>query len=84
MGSLNKLKHFLSLNAKILIYNSLILSHVHFCILTCGYQCDRVLKLQKRIIRIISLGKCNVHTEKIFKTLKLLKVSDILKLQELK
>ncbi len=30
MGILNKLKHFLPLNAKVLIYNSLILSHVNF------------------------------------------------------
>ncbi len=82
MGILNKLKHILPLNAKVLIYNSLILSHVNLCILTWGYQCDRILKLQKHIVRIISLSKCNAHTEKIFKTLKLLKVNDILKLQE--
>ncbi len=30
MGILNKLKHFLPLNAKMLIYNSLILSHINF------------------------------------------------------
>ncbi len=66
-----------------LTYNSLILSHLIFYILT--YQCDRVLKLQKHIIRIISLSKYNAtHSEKIIKTLKLLKVNAILKLQELK
>ncbi len=42
------------------------------------------LNYKKCIIRIISLSKYNAHTEKIFKTLKLLKVNDILKLQELK
>ncbi len=73
MGILNKLKHFLPLNANVLIYNSLILSHVNYCILTWGYQCDRIFKLQKRIVRIISLSKYNAHTEKIFTTLKLLK-----------
>ncbi len=46
MVILNKLKHFLLLNAKVLIYNSLILSHLNFCILTWGYQCDRIVKLQ--------------------------------------
>ncbi len=84
MGILNKLKHCLPLNAKVLIYNSVILSHVNFCILTWGYQYDRILKLQKRIVRIINLSKYNAHTEKIFKTIKLLKVNDILKLKELK
>ncbi len=34
MGILNKLKHFLPLNAKVLIYNSLILSYLNFCILS--------------------------------------------------
>ncbi len=77
MDILNKLKHFLSLNAKVLIYNSLILSHLNFSILTWGYQCYR-----KKIVRILNLSKYNAHTESIFKMLKLLKVNDILKLQE--
>ena len=38
----------------------------------------------KKSVRIISISKCNAHTEPIFKTLKLLKLPDILKLQELK
>jgi hypothetical protein len=83
MRILNKLKHFLPLTAKVLIYNSLILSHLNYCILAWGYQCTRIEKLQKRIVRILSLSKYNAHTEPIFKTLKLLKVNDILKLQEL-
>jgi hypothetical protein len=84
MGILNKLKHFLPLNAKLLIYNSLILSHLNFCILAWGHQCERIVKLQKKIIRILNISKYNAHTEPIFKTLKLLKVNDILKLQEFK
>ncbi len=78
MDILNKLKHIQPLNANVLLYNSLILSHVNICILTWGYQCDRVLKLQKRII------SPNAHPEKILKTLKLLKVNDLLKLHKLK
>ena len=84
IGILNKLKHFLPLKTKILIYNSLIVSHLNFGILVWGYQCDRIMKLQKKVIRIISLSKYNAHTEPIFKKLNLLKVKDILKLQELK
>ncbi len=52
MGVLNKVKYFLPLNAKILIYNSLISSNVICCILAWGYQCDRLVKLQKGIVRI--------------------------------
>ncbi len=56
MGILNKLKYFLTLNARVLIYNSLILSHLNFCIIACGYKCDRFIKLQKRIVRILSFA----------------------------
>ncbi len=38
----------------------------------------------KRVIRIISISKYNAHTEPIFKQLELIKLMDILTLQELK
>ncbi len=79
---LNKLKHVLLFSAKLHI--SLILSHINFCILGGGYKCDRIVKLQKTISRILSLSKHNACTKPIFKRLKLLKVSDILIMQELK
>ena len=82
---LNKLKYFLPLTVKLILYNSLILLHLHYGILmTWGYKCDRINKLQKKAIRIVSLSKYNAHTEPIFKRLQLLKVADILKIQELK
>ncbi len=84
IGILNKLKHFLPLKTKVLLQSSLILSHLNSAILVWGYECERIIKLQKKAIRTISLSKYNAHTEPIFKTLKLLKVKDILTLQELK
>ncbi len=39
---------------------------------------------RKQIIRTLSRSKFNAHTEPIFKELKLLKLEDILKLQELR
>lgn len=84
IGILNRLKYFLPLEIKLTIYSSLILSHLNFGILLWGYQCERIIKLQKKAIRILSLSKYNAHTEPIFKDLNLLKVTDILKLQELK
>ena len=84
IGILNRLKHFLPLPTKLLIYNSLILSYLNFGVLAWGYKCDRIVKLQKKAIRIISTSKYNAHTEPLFKKLKLLKIMDILKLQELK
>ncbi len=43
-----------------------------------------MFKLQKQIVRIVSLTKYNAHTDALFKQFKLLKVNAILKLQELK
>ena len=84
IGILNRQKYFIPLHSKLHIYNALILSHINLGILSWGYQCERVTKLQKKAVRIIYLSKYNAHTEPIFKELKLLKVGDILKLQELK
>ncbi len=80
IGIINKVKHFIPMKTKVLIYNSLIVSHVNFCILAWGYQCDRVIKLQKKVIQTLNLSKYNAHTEPIFKELKLHQVKDILKL----
>ncbi len=72
------------ISAKLHIYNALILSHLNFGILASGHQCERIVKLQKKIVRITSVSKYNAHKEPIFKSLKLLKIRDILKLHELK
>ncbi len=84
IGILNRQKHFIPLQSRLHIYSSLILSYINFGILSWGYQCDRIIKLQKPAVRIVSLSKYNAHTEPILKNLNLLKVKDILKLQELK
>ncbi len=81
---LNKISRNIDISNKLLIYNSLILSHLNFEILPWGYQCERINKLQKKTIRIISISKHNAHTELLFKELKVLKVTDIIILQELK
>ncbi len=75
---------FVPLKTKVLLYSSLILSHLNYAILVWGYEYERIIKLQNKSIRIISHSKYNAHTEPIFKTLKLIKVKDILTLQELK
>ena len=84
IGILNKLKRLLPLNIKIMLYNTLILSHLNYGLTAWGYRCDRIKKLQKKAVRIICLSKCNAHTDPLFKSLNLLKVEHILKLQELK
>ena len=81
---MNKLKHFLPTYTLRTMYNSLILPHLHFSILSWGFHSGRLPKLQKRSVRIITVNKYNAHTEPILKSLGLLKVSDIFTLQCLK
>ena len=83
IGILNKLK-LLPTQIKLLLYNALLLPHINYYILSWGYKCDRIPKIQKRAIRLINLSKYNAHTEPIFKQFKLLKVNHILQMQEFK
>ena len=48
-----------------------------------GYQRNRTTSIQKQVMQIIILNTYNSHTEPLFKNLKLLKIEDMLKLQEL-
>ena len=84
IGVLNRLKYVLPLDIKVLLYNTLILSHINYCIMIWGYQRHRITSIQKKVMRIITLNRYNSHTEPLFKNLKLLKIEDMLKLQELK
>ena len=84
IGIINKLKHFLPQHILKTMYSSLILSQLNYSILAWGFESSRIFKLQKKAVRIITNSKYNAHTEPIFKSLYLLKVEDIFKLQILK
>ena len=84
LGCLNRLKRFLPLCTRKLLYNSLILPHLQYGILSWGFQYNRLEKLQKRAMRIISISRYNAHTEPIFKNLKILKLEDLFNIALLK
>ena len=84
IGILNKFKHILPLDIKTILYNSLIVPHINYCIMAWGFESNRIIKLQKKALRIITLSNYISHTEPLYKQLSLLKVDDILKLQQLK
>ena len=44
------------------IYNTPILSHINYCIMVWGYQGSRIMKIQKKAMRILTLSKYNSHT----------------------
>ena len=67
-----------------MLYNSLLLPQLNYCILAWGHNCKRLIKLQKKALRIISISKYNAHTDPQFKEYRILKLLHILQLQELK
>ena len=84
IGVLNRLKYVLPLCIKTMLYNTLILPHITYGIMVWGYQRNRLNNIQKKTIRIITSNKYNSHTEPLFKQLNMLKLEDLLKLQQLK
>ena len=81
LGVMNRLKRYLSISVMKLMYYSLILSHLQFGITCWGFECNRLFKLQKRALRIMTKSKHNAHTEPLFKYLKLLKLDGIFDIQ---
>ena len=74
---MNRLKRYLPFSALKLMCSSLILSHLKFAITSWGFQWERLSKLQKRAIRIITNSKYNAHTDPLFKSLKIKDVFDV-------
>ena len=84
IGIINKLHHTLPSEILLTLYNTLILPHIYYGTLLWGFNAPRVLKLQKRAVRLISNSKYNSHTSVLFKGLKILKIDDVLKYKSLK
>ena len=84
IGTLHRLKCTLPSHILKILYNSLILPHCTYGILSWGSNVDKVLKLQKKAVRIITKSAYNSHSDPLFKTLGLLKIHDIYKCNVLK
>ena len=84
IGTLNRIKYCVPLYIRLMLYNTLILPHLNYCVTAWRYQCNRIIKFQKKAIRTVMISSYNAHTESFVKHLKLLKIQDILTLQTLK
>ena len=84
LGVLSRLKRYLPPHILRILYNSLVQPHLQYAILAWGFNSNRLSKLQKRAVRIITNSKYNAHTEPLFKTLNLLKIDDIFRLNAIK
>ena len=71
MQNILRSKIFLSL------YDTLILPHINYCILSWGKGNDAILLLQKRAVRAIASAGYRSHSEPLLKLYNLLKINDI-------
>ena len=83
LGVLNKVKHFLPKTAMYQLYCTLILPYLNYGILLWGSaykkHVDKILKIQKRTIQIISNSSYLCHTKPLFEKYETLDVYDIYK-----
>ncbi|MEE8341453.1 MAG: reverse transcriptase family protein, partial [Candidatus Neomarinimicrobiota bacterium] len=85
IGIMSRLKHTLPSEILSMIYNSLILPHINYSLLSWGFgNIDRIRKLQKKAARIITLSKYNAHTMPLFKSLHIMTIEDIFIRSQLK
>ena len=78
---IHRTKKYLPFSVLQTMYKSLILPIMYYGLLLWGPHCERLFLLQKRIMRVITNSKYIAHTDPIFKTLNLLKLPDLYRLQ---
>ena len=62
IGVMSKLKRLVPSYTLKLMYNSLILPHINYGITLWGHKAERLQKLQKRAVRVLTKSKYNAHT----------------------
>ena len=81
IGILSKLRHYVNLHTLVNIYYSLFYSHLIYGSLawqyTSNHNIDKIFRLQKKCLRIITYSPYNAHSNKIFLDLKLIKIPDL-------
>ena len=78
------LRNTLPTDILVLLYNSLILPHMTYCLLACGDHHNNISLLQKKVLRIITFSKIFAHSEPLLKQLTLIKFEDMVKMQQVK
>lgn len=77
-GVMCRLRQFIPSYILLLIYNALVLPHINYSLIVWGFgHTDRIYKLQKKIVRIVSQAKRRSHAMPLFFSLKLLTIDDI-------
>ena len=81
IGIMYWLKHMVPSEIILTIYKGLIKPHILYGLKCWGFNQERILKLQKKAMRIICSSGYLSHTEPLFKKLNVLKIDGVFKLQ---
>lgn len=80
-GILNRNRYLLPETVKLLVYNALFASHLNYCHLVWGTTTEtnltRLLKVQKRILRVIANKPYTEPTAELFRKYKIMRVHNI-------
>ena len=74
---LRKLKYIFPSYILPTIYNSHILPHINYSLLAWGTKCQKIELLQKKAVRVVHSKSPIAHTNRLFKKMNNLRVSDI-------
>ena len=84
IGILSRIRHYVPRSTLILLYNTLILPHLTYCIEIWGNtytsHLEPILKLQKRIVRLITFSDFSAHSSSLFRQLNILDINNLCKL----
>ena len=83
-GVLSRLKNYLPLFILRTMYFSMVHLHLNYGLFAWGFDSNRIIKLQKRCVRMITRSTYNAHTQPLMKQLKMLSVPDLLHLNSMK
>ena len=76
-GVLFRLKNYLPLFILRTMYFRMVHSHLNYGLFTWGFDSNRIIKLQKRRVRIITRSTYNAHTQPLMKQVNILSVPDM-------
>ena len=82
-GVLSRLKNYLPLFIFRTVYFSMVHSHLNYGLFARGFDSNRMIKLQKRCVRI-KRSRYNAHTQPLMKQLNIRSVPDMLLLNSMK
>ena len=87
IGVMGRAKYFLSSHHLVLLYNTLVLPYLNYCAVVWGSnystRLDKIVKLQKRVVRVIDNKPFFYPTKELFSKYRILKFPDIVKEQQI-